>query len=79
MDFKMSHKLFWISVILGVIFMAVHLVTGMDWIGIVGIGALLFAIVEVSLFYRCPHCGAGLQISWNVADRCSRCRRRLDM
>lgn len=79
MDYKMSHKLFWISAILGVLFVIVHLLTGMDWIGMVGIGVLLFCIVEVSLFYRCPYCGGGLHISWNIADRCVRCRRRLDV
>ena len=78
MDYKMSHKLFWISAIVGALFVIAYLLTRLDAIGIVGIGTLVFCIVEVSLFYRCPHCGGGLQISWNVADRCNRCRRRLN-
>lgn len=78
MDYKMSHKLFWISAIAGALLVLVHLLTKQDWIGIIGIGALAFAIIEVSLFYRCPYCGGGLHISWNMADLCTRCRRRLN-
>ncbi len=78
MDYKTSHKLFWGSAVLGALLVLVHLATGMEWIGLVGIGVLLFCIIEVSLFFRCPHCGGGLPINWNPPERCTRCHRRVN-
>lgn len=82
MEFRMSRTLMWIGFAGGLLLMlfGIGRQEGAATLGLMlaGTGAVLAALIQAVIFYRCPHCGASLMnVRGGVPQHCPQCGEKL--
>lgn len=80
MNYKRSRKLFELCLVIGGPMAAAGSKKSNLLLACLGVSVLLVGVVQVWIFYRCPHCGAKLQFmgEGKNLDRCPKCSQKLD-
>ena len=79
MDYRKSYILLWVLFAAALLMGAfLTCVTGSEGLGL-GIGVLLMAagIVQMLLFFRCPHCGALWDTRGGIPNYCPKCGKKI--
>ena len=78
MNYKTSRRLFNILLYIASLVCVASVLLEKHWIGVIGIVLLLADAVQVSVFYRCPHCHAALPVRGKAPKHCPECGAELD-
>ena len=73
MNYKRSKKLFSVMCYLCLALVLVSTILEIRWLGVLALGLL-----QMVLFYKCPHCGAQLEPRGPVPKFCPNCGKELD-
>lgn len=73
MNYKRSKKLFSAMCYFCIALVVVSTILEIRWLGVLALGLL-----QMVLFYKCPHCGAQLEPRGPVPKFCPNCGKELD-
>lgn len=78
MDYKKGEKLFSVSSYICVALVLASSILRIRWLSAAGLGVLALGLLQMVLFYKCPHCGAQLEPRGPVPKFCPNCGKELD-
>ena len=78
MNYKRSKKLFSVMCYLCLALVLVSTILEIRWLSAAGLGVLALGLLQMVLFYKCPHCGAQLEPRGPVPKFCPNCGTELD-
>lgn len=78
MDYKKGEKLFSVSSYICVALVLASSILRIRWLSAAGLGVLALGLLQMVLFYKCPHCGARLEPRGPVPKFCPNCGKKLD-
>ena len=78
MDYKKGEKLFSVSSYICIALVLASSILRIRWLSAAGLGVLALGLLQVVLFYKCPHCGAQLEPRGPVPKFCPNCGKELD-
>ena len=78
MDYKKGEKLFSVSSYICVALVLASSILRIRWLSAAGLGVLALGLLQIVLFYKCPHCGAQLEPRGPVPKFCPNCGKELD-
>ncbi len=78
MDYKKGEKLFSVSSYICIALVLASSILRIRWLSAAGLGVLALGLLQMVLFYKCPHCGAQLEPRGPVPKFCPNCGKELD-
>lgn len=77
MDYRKSEKLFSAACYLCIALVVVSTFLEIRWLSAAGLGILVLGVLQMLLFYKCPHCGARLSLRDKKPAYCPECGEKL--
>ena len=78
MDYKKGEKLFSVSSYICVALVLASSILRIRWLSAAGLGVLALGLLQMVLFYKCPHCGAHMRLRERKTGYCPECGEKLD-
>ena len=78
MYYKKGEKLFSVSSYICIALVLASSILRIRWLSAAGLGVLALGLLQMVLFYKCPHCGAQLEPRGPVPKFCPNCGKELD-
>ena len=78
MDYKKSEKLFSVTCYVCIALVVVSTVLEIRWLSAAGLGVLALGLLQMLLFYKCPHCGKHFSMRAKKPQYCPGCGKKLD-
>ena len=78
MDYKKSEKLFSVMCYVCIALVVVSTIMEIRWLSAAGLGVLALGLLQMVLFYKCPHCGAHMRLRERKTGYCPECGEKLD-
>ena len=78
MDYKKGEKLFSVSSYICIALVLASSILRIRWLSAAGLGVLALGLLQMVLFYKCPHCGVQLEPRGPVPKFCPNCGKELD-
>ena len=78
MDYKKGEKLFSVSSYICIALVLASSILRIRWLSAAGLGVLALGLLQMVLFYKCPHCGAHMRLRERKTGCCPECGKKLD-
>ena len=78
MDYKKGEKLFSVSSSICIALVLASSILRIRWPSAAGLGVLALGLLQMVLFYKCPHCGAHMRLRERKTGYCPECGEKLD-
>lgn len=78
MDYKKGEKLFSVSSYICIALVLASSILRIRWLSAAGLGVLALGLLQMVLFYKCPHCGAHMRLRERKTGYCPECGEKLD-
>lgn len=78
MDYKKSEKLFSVMCYVCIALVLVSTIMEIRWLSAAGLGVLVLGLLQMLLFYKCPHCGTRFSLRKKRPGYCPECGEKLD-
>ena len=78
MDYKKGEKLFSVSSYICIALVLASSIMRIRWLSASGLGVLALGLLQMVLFYKCPHCGAHMRLRERKTGYCPECGEKLD-
>ena len=78
MDYKKGEKLFSVSSYICIVLVLASSILRIRWLSAAGLGVLVLGLLQMLLFYKCPHCGTRFSLRKKRPGYCPECGEKLD-